>query len=333
MAAMHERTFRILVSACIIACLAGCAAPPTASPTASPPPATARPTSSVPPTVRSTSLPPTSSGVPSTMVPVNPATGSPSTSIPGPSATPIATPGLIISFTADQQDADPGDEITLRWQVILSADRMTLCRMMPTGQYGTCWDVVHAGSQQVTIPAEWRNTITYTLGVAAGDDTEIATVTLRLSCPDTWFMADPPGDCPAFPPQASSGSAQYFENGFMIWRSDSRTIYVFYYDVMGSPGVQVVSDQWAEGMPESDPSLVPPAGLYQPVRGFGRVWRGEAGYSGVRERIGWALGGEFAFDTIFQCDSAPRYNICYLQGPDGVILIRPNNSGWEIYQG
>lgn len=73
---------------------------------------------------------------------------------------------------------------------------------------------------------------------------------------------------------------QTFERGRMFWRQDTATIYVLYSD--GS--WQQFADSWHAGDPETDPGTVAPAGLYQPKRGFGKVWRD---HPEVRSRLGW----------------------------------------------
>ena len=45
------------------------------------------------------------------------------------------------------------------------------------------------------------------------------------------------------------------------------------------------------------PSIVPPWGYYQPVRGFGKAWRQEPG---VRDRLGWATDTERGFSAAVQ---------------------------------
>ena len=72
-----------------------------------------------------------------------------------------------------------------------------------------------------------------------------------------------------------------FEHGQMIWRKDLSVIYA----LQSGPGPgrrpggrwAEYPDTWREGLPESDPALQPPAGLRQPVRGFGKVWREQLG--------------------------------------------------------
>lgn len=70
-------------------------------------------------------------------------------------------------------------------------------------------------------------------------------------------------------------------------------MYVFYRDQRW----QRFDDDWSEDQPESDPAIVPPDGLFQPIRGFGKVWRENPS---VRQELGWALGPELAFESKIQ---------------------------------
>jgi hypothetical protein len=51
---------------------------------------------------------------------------------------------------------------------------------------------------------------------------------------------------------------------------------------------------------ESDPSIVPPEGYYQPVRGFGKLWREE-----LRSALGWALAPERSYTAQYQEADVP----------------------------
>jgi photosystem II stability/assembly factor-like uncharacterized protein len=73
-----------------------------------------------------------------------------------------------------------------------------------------------------------------------------------------------------------------FERGRMFWRGDSGEIYVLHDDHTW----QAFADTWQEGQPQDDPNLTAPPGLFQPKRGFGKVWREELG--GPASQIGWA---------------------------------------------
>lgn len=262
------------------------------------------------------------------------ATTRPPTTAP-PSATPEPTAAAgevsVVRFEASPSTIDPGDDITLSWEVVGSP--VTLYRMMPTGQFGTFWEL-DAPQGEMTLPTDpgVRNQVTFAL-YAGEEGPAGATVSVTVRCPTTWFFTPAPDECAQWDAVQGAGAVQRFEGGQMIWFGPEDRIYVLYDDGQ-SPQVDVVSDPWAEGMPESDPDIVPPAGLYQPVRGFGAVWRGEGGTWGVRERLGWALAPEAAITTAYQCNSAPKYNTCYLQGAGGAIIrLDPERSGWGVIPG
>ncbi len=85
---------------------------------------------------------------------------------------------------------------------------------------------------------------------------------------------------------------QPFERGLMIWvsavgNSGQSGIYVFY----NNNTYQRFVDTWREGVDPDSSGQAPPNGRFEPVRGFGKVWR-ESG--GVRENLGWALQQEAA---------------------------------------
>lgn len=73
-------------------------------------------------------------------------------------------------------------------------------------------------------------------------------------------------------------------------------------------------DIWEEGMPALDPNLIAPDGLYQPERGFGRLWREEAE---VAERLGWAVDTEYGYVPLY------RYEARGSVTEDGEYLAQP----------
>jgi len=80
----------------------------------------------------------------------------------------------------------------------------------------------------------------------------------------------------------------------MFWREDSREIYVLHDDHTW----RAFADTWQEGQPQGDPGLTAPPGLFQPRRGFGKVWREELG--GPASQIGWAREEERGFTGVVQ---------------------------------
>ncbi len=116
-------------------------------------------------------------------------------------------------------------------------------------------------------------------------------------------------------------------------RSNS-TIYVFYNQPApgrSDPAYHVYNDEFSEGDPESDPAIVPPTGLYQPIRGFGLVWRT---YPEVRDGLGWATAPEAGFETWKQeySLSGMHSSFTVLQGIDGTMYhLSHFDSSWQVY--
>jgi DNA-binding beta-propeller fold protein YncE/photosystem II stability/assembly factor-like uncharacterized protein len=107
-----------------------------------------------------------------------------------------------------------------------------------------------------------------------------------------WQQASDQLGCPQEAAEPVLLVEQAFESGSMIW--DSLTVQIYVLQRRGGLW-QAFDDTFQEGVdPDSDPSLVPPAGLEQPVRGFGKVWRDQLG--GPQGMIGWALEEERPVD-------------------------------------
>ncbi len=88
-------------------------------------------------------------------------------------------------------------------------------------------------------------------------------------------------------------ATQPFERGTMFWRSDTRQIYA----LANNGQLWQMADSWNESMPADDPAYAPPAGLIQPVRGFGLVWRSNPS---IREALGWGTQPEAPYDGFWQ---------------------------------
>ena len=58
-----------------------------------------------------------------------------------------------------------------------------------------------------------------------------------------------------------------------------------------------MEDHWQEGQPESDPSMVAPPDLIQPIRGFGLAWRSNGE---IRNALGWAITEESGYTGTWQ---------------------------------
>ncbi|MBC7248683.1 MAG: hypothetical protein H5T62_00220 [Anaerolineae bacterium] len=111
---------------------------------------------------------------------------------------------------------------------------------------------------------------------------------------------------------------QAFESGRMFWREDQRVIYVLFAD-----GTWLsFPDTYSDAEPPADPTLIPPPGLQQPVRGFGKVWREQLG--GPEAAIGWALEGERGYRGWWQ----PFAGGLMLTGSDGTVYALCAEGTW-----
>jgi hypothetical protein len=210
---------------------------------------------------------------------------------PSPTERPDSGPAILY-FRANVEEADPGDTIVLEWESV-GATKAIIYQIPQSYQMPQSgWDVATSGTYSHQIEPHERNWVMFQLYVYdAAERSASASLTVPLRCPDPWFFSPAPDVCPTSP-IVSAAAEQHFERGTMIWIEELDRIYVLYADDVHSPKWQGFSDDWEEGMPDRDPTLVPPEGLYQPIRGFGLVWRQNPT---VRERLGWAIDEETGF--------------------------------------
>lgn len=107
-------------------------------------------------------------------------------------------------------------------------------------------------------------------------------------------------------------SEQVFQGGHLFWRKDEDIVYIIYDRQIGGGDLlqgtwdRSIDDRigrywsWAKvGEPDPDGiGLTPPPNLFEPVRGFGWLWRTWLG----RENgpLGWALDKAYGFDSLAQ---------------------------------
>ena len=193
-----------------------------------------------------------------------------------------------------------------------------------------CREVPLQGSTEFVTDQESLSYAGFGLKVSAGEQLAWGTETVHFQCKNlrTWFFENPPLRCPTDQAAESYAAAQYFERGLMLWVEDSDMFYVFYEgeDEYGRQSFDAVPAQNVKpGASEQDRvDEEPPPGLYEPVSGFGLVWRGEVeGIDAkVRERLGWAKEPEFGFTLKNQCQMQVVSGAwtCYLQAPRGEII-------------
>jgi hypothetical protein len=131
--------------------------------------------------------------------------------------------------------------------------------------------------------------------------------------------------CPLAPAHDVALADQQFERGVMIWAGQGLgRIYAIRSDPLPVTWTSYI-DGWQEGQPESG-GLTPPAGLREPIRGFGKVWREQPG---VRQALGWATSPERGDSGIVQSFTGGGA-IVYMQGSNFLYLFGPNGMTWAF---
>ena len=114
-----------------------------------------------------------------------------------------------------------------------------------------------------------------------------------------------------------------FQTGYMFWISSVTQIWVLLPASDTPPGQapshgqwQIFQDNFKDGQPESDPAIVPPSSnLYQPIRGFGLLWRSN---NFVRGSLGWGTTPEFGLTTSYVYQPGP-----YITATPGQLTLGP----------
>jgi hypothetical protein len=131
--------------------------------------------------------------------------------------------------------------------------------------------------------------------------------------------------CPVEAEKSTWSAEQTFVNGYMFWRGDLTTIYTLFSDKK----FQAFLDTWTSAEPEWDTSIVPPAGLYQPKRGFGKVWReGDVPPVKVRDKLSWATAEEHGLTASWQAYAG---GLMLWSNSQGILVLYYDNYTWEHY--
>ena len=126
---------------------------------------------------------------------------------------------------------------------------------------------------------------------------------------------------PAAAQNTTYATAQRFENGVMIYRADTGTIYA----LAGAPH-DANGQAWTfpsasySRLPKND--IIPPGGLLAPEQGFGRVWSDN---DVVRGALGWATLPELGFEMGV---SRTPEGVLHLRQLDGTVYAISPSGRW-----
>jgi hypothetical protein len=184
---------------------------------------------------------------------------------PSKTITNTATPTLTHTPTGTPQPDALDDLVALALQTTILPPTYFAGTPIATGVIPPTPDPANPGAACVTVP-------TGGFGVLFNTD---PTIKSQLGCPVSATNLQ------------QAAAVQNFEYGFMVWLSGvPGYVYVFY----ANGTFARYLDTFVEGVdPVSSGETPPSPSLFEPVRGFGKVWRT---YPEVRSGLGWATGGE-----------------------------------------
>jgi hypothetical protein len=242
--------------------------------------------------------------------------------------TPTLAPPEVVEFSADRTTVVEGESLQITWE-IQNASEVSILWPGAGGMMDGLSEI-DPESGTATINPYGSPII---LEARSDVGTAKAELELDVQCAYAWVpeLADAMEDrCPE-PAEITWAAQQPFERGMMLWLEFNQTIYVFY--DQGDPKTYATyPDTFEEGKdPERDPSIKPPSDLYQPIRGFGKVWRENPE---VRTKIGWATAPESGFETWQQrYQGFGMHNVTiWMKGFDGTIYqMDPMGQIWDVY--
>jgi hypothetical protein len=238
-----------------------------------------------------------------------------------PDSTAAPSPSLAIeSFTAEADALSDGQRrVTFTWKTMGAS--LVSIRFVTRPRFFPCWGNLPAsGTQVFEGDAIYPNPDARLMARDAAGNWVHEELEVDWPCRYPYFFtADTETDCP-IPTQRTCSCPRHaaiitqaveqpFENGRMLWLQGTAselvypdTIVVLYEDTAYKGYTHLhqaafFKDTWTADEPDRDPALTPPTGRFQPICGFGKLWRENAT---VRERIGWATAPEQRFEGAWQ---------------------------------
>jgi hypothetical protein len=247
----------------------------------------------------------------------------------------------VTSFTTSTGSIQPGGGITINWQAAGTTGVVVEILDMASGAVArVIRGLPAAGTAEIAMPATligtarltiWpvnqpqedaANPLSYRQGTSSSLDVRIS----QTTCPYVFFTPVGAGGCPAGEARTIQAAFEPFENGMMVWRGDTGTVYVLH----NNGDAAAYAESVYAGLPDAQVSETPP-GLLQPVSGFGRVW---ANLPGVRDRVGWAAAAEQGYTmTIQDVAVSPNATLNYtvfFTLPDGRVVGMAGTDRWNI---
>jgi hypothetical protein len=257
--------------------------------------------------------------------------------------TAVPTPVVgLTSFSLDKREVKKGETVVATYTLSQPATAITVTASTPdSSMVGFSLPQTHrpnarrtAGIITFTVPAEAAtiSPLFITLNI---DGNLRGLNTLRISCDFPWFFSPRVSGCPYAPPVASPAAVQHFERGAMLWLQATNSVYVLLNEMNTyTNDINLFlrfEDTFKEGMIESDLYVKPPEGKFQPIRGFGKVWRENPR---VMNQLGWAVDKEQGYTACYAAAFGGwRSMHAYVTTPRGEVVTLETSYapiGWRV---
>lgn len=170
---------------------------------------------------------------------------------------------------------------------------------------------------------------------SAATDTTAPQVPTTTATPTSVPPTETPGATATIDvqPTATLGQIQVaeevFEHGRIFWIQPRKQMWVMYDNGQGSGEWKVYDDTWVDGDPASDPSIVPPEGKYQPLRGFGKLWRE---HQEIKDKLGFGITPEFGYVSNYEYHPGGQVDAQgkWVAGPGYHILFSLYNEKFQF---
>jgi hypothetical protein len=194
---------------------------------------------------------------------------------------PIASPPAAVTrFDVQPLTTSRGGTVTVTWSLMgVNRARLEIWDTGTNALVSTIPALPASGARAITLPS----TLIGGAGIiVAGDDN--ASLLPRAEIVVNFVPA---------PDHSTITSAAYqqYQNGFMVWRADAGTVFVF--SGAGSGFFSSFAQPYLEALGDNPFGAAPP-NLVRPINGFGRVW---GNLDWVRSTLGWATAPEQAYTT------------------------------------
>lgn len=239
------------------------------------------------------------------------------TQTPTPTATATPPVPIINFFQANQTQAVPGAQITVRWSA--SADAIRLVQLeVGTNTALQTFSVAAVGSQVLTLP-NTGSRAQYRLIAERSGQQVTSDLFVEFTCTQPWFfnVAPPGGGCPNGGSSSVVGSYQPFESGIMFMYTNRSSVQRVC-GLQNSQNRYLCYDNGWDG--SSKNSYGAPSGLEEPDDSFNWAWDETLASGGTWEsKIGWATDGSANNNSVtVQYDSQDRL---YIRVPGGTYFL------------